>query len=132
MNTKMHTIGILSDTHGLLREEAYFHQPLTDSVVCVKSENGLPVSVSDGDALLPVREVGGVYWLGETGTEAESEKILSALNQIADQGVSIVVPHEENRFLSVRIGKMIFGEKLPPLAAAGEESDEETDTTNAE
>mgnify|MGYP002625100411 CR=1 FL=1 len=101
---------------GVVREEAYFHQPLTDSVVCVASENGEPVSVVDGEKTLSVTAFAGLYWLGEVGNKKLAENALSSLNQIDMQGVSVVIADEASRMLAVRIGAKIFGEILPSVA----------------
>lgn len=113
------------EADGRLREEAYFHQPLTESVVCVKSTDGVPVSVSNGEETLPVTKSDGVYWLGDAGSKKAAEKIRSAVNQTAFQGVSLIVEDEGERMLAVRAGNMIFGEKLPP-AADNNEADSKT------
>ncbi len=97
-----------------LIEDSCFHQPLSNSVVTVTSKNGIPFKVTDGDMVMSVSKGNGnnFYWIGETGTLDDEKKITSSVNQIREQGVSLMVENKNERFLSVRIGKMIFGEKI--------------------
>ncbi len=103
---------------GKLREEAKFHKPLTDSVVTVYSENGIPVFVQTGSEMLSVTkgEKGNFYWISDCGTKKEEENITNEINQVAEQGVSMIVESgknaEKRRFLAVRIEKMIFGMQI--------------------
>lgn len=116
------------DAAGDVREEAQFHQPFTDSVITVGFKNGTPVSVTAGDRELSVKEFDGVYWLGTVGTQEMSECIVTAIKQIESQGVSIIVKSERERMLAVRVGNMIFGERLPPSAV---KDDEKTNAKSA-
>lgn len=95
---------------GKVREEAKFHQPLTDSVVTVSSENGIPVFVQSGNEILSVSKGASAnfYWLSRASSQKNEEKILREINQIGEQGVSLIVESDGNRFLAVRIEKMIF------------------------
>ena len=103
---------------GKVREEAKFHQPLTDSVVTVSSENGIPVFVQSGSENLAVTsgKNENFYWISQSGSQKEEEKIIKEINQIGEQGVSIIVESDENpsqrRFLAVRIEKMIFALRI--------------------
>ena len=113
---------------GVLREAAQFHQPLTDSIVTVNTENHVPVSVSDGVRNFAVTEASGMYWVGEAGSDGAVQEILQAVKQIGAQGVSIIVERKDSensaddeRMLAVRVGNMIFGELLPPSAAQDDE-----------
>ena len=110
---------------GVLREESFFHQPLTDSVVSVAFENGNPVSVRDGNRTLAVVRTNrdGFYWIGERGADENAQKIMQTVNQTAGQGVSIIVENAatKERMLGVRIGAMIFGEMLPESAVSADE-----------
>ena len=99
-----------SMTGGKVLEEARFHQPLTDSIVTVASEDGIPLFVRNGDSVLSVIKGNAkdFYWISALGTEKDEEKIVKEINQIAEQGVSTIVENDEKRFLAVRIEKMIF------------------------
>lgn len=100
-------------------EEASFHQPLSNSLVTVVSENGIPVSVKAGNQILEVKKgnTQNFYWIEDEthryGTSSDEEKIREKINLIADQGVSTIVENENERFLAVRIEKMIFAERMP-------------------
>lgn len=100
---------------GILREEATFHQPFTESEVTVFSENGIPVSVKNGSETLSV--TGGenehFYWISEPGSQFNEESILFAVNQNEHQGVSMVVDSMDERFFAVRIENVVFGMKVP-------------------
>ena len=95
---------------GKVREEAKFHQPLTDSLVTVSSENGSPVFVQKGSEVLTVSngKNKSFYWISQGGSQKDEEKILIEINQIGEQGVSTIVESEGKRFLAVRIEKLIF------------------------
>ncbi|MBR4600113.1 MAG: hypothetical protein IKO39_08700 [Treponema sp.] len=103
---------------GKLREEAKFHQPLTKSVVTVVSENGLPVFVQKGNEILSVSKgkARNFYWISEAGTDSNEENITNEINQVSEQGVSMIVESGEKaskkRFLAVRIEKMIFAMEI--------------------
>lgn len=107
-----------SSIEGKLREEAKFHQPLTDFVVTVFSEDGIPVSVQNGKENLAVTKglSKNFYWISQVCSQADEEKIIKDVNQIGEQGVSIIVESGEDaskkRFLAVRIEKMIFGMEI--------------------
>lgn len=107
-----------SSIDGKLREEAKFHQPLTDSLVTVYSEDGIPVSVQKGNEILSVTKglSKNFYWIAQSSSQADEEKIIENVNQIGEQGVSIIVEGGEKsskkRFLAVRIEKMIFGMEI--------------------
>ncbi|MBR1722926.1 MAG: hypothetical protein IJ727_10665, partial [Treponema sp.] len=107
-----------SDKSKLL-EEAKFHQPLSNSVVTVTSENGIPSFVKEGEKVLSVTrgEEPNFYWISKADGK-ESEKIISEkINQIGEQGVSTIVDVEgigiKRRFLAVRIEKLIFALEIP-------------------
>lgn len=107
-----------SSIEGKLREEAKFHQPLTDFVVTVFSEDGIPISVQNGKENLAVTKglSKNFYWISQVCSQADEEKIIKDVNQIGEQGVSIIVESGEDaskkRFLAVRIEKMIFGMEI--------------------
>lgn len=110
-----------SDKEKLL-EEAKFHQPLTDSIVTVTSENGIPAFVKNGKDVLAVKKgnAENYYWIAIPGSDEDESKIIKAVNEVKEQGVSMIVDSFNKRFLAVRIEKMIFGmeipdEKLPEL-----------------
>ncbi|MBQ8014130.1 MAG: hypothetical protein IJ257_07035 [Treponema sp.] len=86
---------------GKVREEAKFHQPLTDSLITVNSEDGIPVLVKNGEQMLTVSKGSDAhfYWISETGDEKDEENIMQAINQITEQGVSIIVNSEKKDFL---------------------------------
>ena len=111
-----------------------------DYIITVFSENALPVSVecknqSDSDAEVKKLAVkksnqkahANFYWLGENSAQENpkslkiiEEKILDEINQIGEQGVSSIVESEKNRYLAVRVEKLIFAmeisdENLPDL-----------------
>lgn len=98
-----------------LREQAKFHQPLTDSVVTVSSEDGIPVLVQKGKENLSVTKglSKNFYWISQAGSKDDEDNIINEINQINEQGVSTIVESGElaskKRFLAVRIEKMIFG-----------------------
>ena len=102
-----------SDNKKLL-EEAKFHQPLTDSIVTVSSENGIPLFVRNGEQILSVTQ--GIdenfYWISKVGTSSDEKNIIEKINQVGEQGVSMMVEGEKaaekKRFLAVRIEKMVF------------------------
>ena len=100
---------------GKLREEAKFHQPLTHSLVTVSSENGIPVFVQNGQDILSVAKgkSANFYWISDAGSQKDEENISSALNQVSEQGVSMIVESGTNRFLAVRIEQLIFGMNIP-------------------
>lgn len=101
-----------------LREQAKFHQPLTDSVVTVSSEDGIPVLVQNGKETLSVTK--GVsknfYWISHAGSKDDENIIIKEINQINEQGVSTIVESGEiaskKRFMAVRIEKLIFGMEI--------------------
>lgn len=103
---------------GKLREEAKFHQPLTDSVVTVSSENGIPVFVMNGSEILSVTKgsAPNFYWISDAGLEGEEEDIIAEIKKIGEQGVSTIVESSKSsikrRFLAVRIEKLIFGMEI--------------------
>lgn len=99
---------------GILREEALFHQPLSQTIVTIYSENGQPVKVSDGQKDLAVTKAGesNLYWLGEISSPLAAEKVLEIINQKATQGVSLIVSTDEGRFLAVKFANMIFAQKM--------------------
>lgn len=99
-----------------LREEAKFHQPLSDEIVTVYSEDGKPLYVTSGSRRLFVEKglSENFYWIASLGADSDEEIILKNINQVASQGVSIIIQSENDRFLAVRVGSHIFAEKLPP------------------
>lgn len=126
---------------GKLREEAKFHQPFSDSVVTVFSENGSPVSVQSGNEILSVKKGSekNFYWILASDSQKTSrndeKKIIKSVTQEAEPGSAIIVETGENpnkkRFLSVRIEKMIFGmevpdEKLPEIISESQKKEKES------
>ena len=122
-----------SSVKGKVFEEAKFHYPLLnfakfseeknaseriDGIVTVSSINGVPSFVkSENDVLSVIKgETNGFYWIAKNGTKDDEKNILSEINQIPEQGVSIIVesnnPAENKRFLAVRIEKFIFGMEI--------------------
>ena len=107
-----------SKIDGKLREQAKFHQPLTDSVVTVSSEDGIPVLVQKGNENLSVTKglSKNFYWISRVGSKDDEDNIIKKINQINEQGVSTIVESGElaspKRFLAVRIEKMIFGMEI--------------------
>ncbi|MBR0032916.1 MAG: hypothetical protein IJP61_11630 [Treponema sp.] len=109
----------------IVKEEAKFHQPFTNDVVTVTMENGKPVYVlvsgndkggrlTENRLLVEPGKNENFYWVAQVGDEVDEENIIKSVNQITSQGVSIIVTSENDRFLAIRIGQQIFGEKLPP------------------
>ncbi len=102
-----------SDKNKVL-EEARFHQCLTDSLVTVNSENGIPLFVKNGEDLLSVNrgERDNFYWIALSGSKKDEENITKAINQIDEQGVSIIVSsgekNEVRRYLAVKIEGKVF------------------------
>lgn len=111
-------IKLPSKIDGKLREQAKFHQPLTDSVVTVSSEDGIPVLVQKGNENLSVTKglSKNFYWISRGGSKDDEDNIIKKINQINEQGVSTIVESGElaspKRFLAVRIEKMIFGMEI--------------------
>lgn len=111
-------IKLPSKIDGKLREQAKFHQPLTDSVVTVSSEDGIPVLVQKGNENLSVTKglSKNFYWISRVGSKDDEDNIIKKINQINEQGVSTIVESGElaspKRFLAVRIEKMIFGMEI--------------------
>ena len=108
---------------GILYEESLFHHPLTNLEVKVSFENGLPVQVQDGSRVLAVAPSNfpGFYWVGTKGTDENARKILDALSQMADQGVSVIAGNGKERILGIRIGKMCFGEMIAESLVSDDE-----------
>ncbi|MBQ9909675.1 MAG: hypothetical protein IJM48_07735 [Treponema sp.] len=123
-----------SSFDGRLREEAKFHYPMLDTaefseksnssaygnaLVTVLSENSIPVSVQIQNKkttdFLPIEKglSKNFYWISKACTKEDEDKIINEVNQIADQGFSIIVEgadaSSKKRFLAVRIEKLIFG-----------------------
>ncbi|MCR4821714.1 MAG: hypothetical protein K5873_02445 [Treponema sp.] len=100
---------------GKVREETKFHQPLTDSEVSVNLENGIPVFVKNGEKILTVTQgnSSNFYWISDAGSKKDEENITNSINQVAEQGVSIIVNSGKNRYLAVRIEKKIYGMNMP-------------------
>lgn len=100
----------------VLIEDACFHQPFDKSIVTVRSENGVPVFVKNGERTLSVvkGKTSGFYWIERENSEVCENAIVNALGKNVDQGVSMIVVSGNERYLAVKIGKMIFGELLPP------------------
>ena len=126
-----------SSIDGKLREEAKFHYPMLDTaefsekknssaygnaVVTVYSEDSLPVSVeiqnTKSSELLPIAKglSKNFYWISQNGSKDDEDYIIKEINQINEQGVSIIVESgdasSKKRFLAVRIEKMIFGMQI--------------------
>ena len=112
---------------GIVREDSLFHQPFTDAVVTVSFADGNPVGVQDGARSIAVirTERDGFYWLGAEHSSEDAEKIVRAVNQTGAQGVSCIIENVETkaRFLGVRIGTMIFGERLPESLVSEDEEE---------
>lgn len=104
---------------GKLREEARFHQPLTDSIVSVTSEDGVPVFVQNGSDVLSVTRGRSehFYWISDGAGQEDEEEIIRAVDRTSEQGVSMIVEsgsgQNKRRFLAVRIEKCIFGMEIP-------------------
>lgn len=126
-----------SSIDGKLREEAKFHYPMLDTaefsskknssayvnaVVTVYSEDSLPVSVQiqnkKNAEVLPIQKglSKNFYWISQTGSKDDEDNIINEINQINEQGVSIMVESgkdsSKKRFLAVRIEKLIFGMEI--------------------
>ena len=90
-----------------------------NALVTVLSENSIPVSVQIQNKktsdFLPIEKglSKNFYWISKACTKEDEDKIISEVNQIADQGFSIIVEgadaSSKKRFLAVRIEKLIFG-----------------------
>jgi len=100
---------------GKVREETKFHQPLTDSEICVNLEDGIPVFVKNGETILTVSRgtASDFYWISDAGSKKDEENIVNAINQLSEQGVSIIVNSSKKRYLAVRIEKKIYGMNMP-------------------
>lgn len=87
-------------------------------MVTVVSESGLPVFVQNGNEMLSVSKgnAPNFYWISQAGTDSNEENIINKVNQVAEQGVSMIVESGEKsskkRFLAVRIEKMIFAMEI--------------------
>ena len=107
-----------SDKSKLL-EEAKFHQPLSNSIVTVTSENGIPSFVKEGENVLSVTrgDDSNFYWISKADSKESEKIIIEKINQIGEQGVSTIVDIEgigsKRRFLAVRIEKLIFALEIP-------------------
>lgn len=114
--------------------EAKNSSDYVDSIVTVFFENSLPVSVQiqkkDTDTsenlFVEKGKSKNFYWIRSSSHENSvisakiEENIIHEINQTHEQGVSIIVEQsernasdlEKNRFLAVRIEKLIFGMKI--------------------
>lgn len=91
-------------------EEAMFFN-YNSELIRVKSENGVPVSVSTSIETFPIFEddTYRFYWIGEKGTLALTKLSLQALNANGKQGGSVMVTDKVHRVYAVRIGQQNFG-----------------------
>ncbi len=101
----------------ILREASSFIKPIFNTIVTVSFENENPVKVTDDGRVISVTKGfhDGFYWLDEICGKSNEELILKSVNLKSNQGMATIVNSRENsdRFFAIRIGKMIFGEKLP-------------------
>ncbi len=101
----------------ILREESSFIKPILNTLVTISFENGNPVKVTDDGRSISVTKGfnDGFYWLDEVCGKSAEELILKSVNLKSNQGLATIVDSrtDSDRFFAIRIGKMIFGEKLP-------------------
>jgi len=109
-----------------LIEECMFHQPFTNEVVIITSENSVPKNVSIGNKNR-IKVIKGLsskkfYWIVDknntTGTNLEEDEIIYNLES-EKQGVAKIIQISKdkenesyNRFYAVKFGDVIFAEKL--------------------
>lgn len=98
-----------------VEEESSFYIPPDNSLVTVRSKDGVPVSVSENGRKQNVVKAAGfdIYWIGEAGDSGDAEKILKTVNQNTVQGVSFIVENNARRMLAVRAGQYVFARLLP-------------------
>lgn len=105
----------------ILREDSSFIKPIANTVVTISFENGNPVKVTDDGRTISVTKgfSDGFYWLDEVCGKSVEELILKSVNLKSNQGLATIVDSrtDSDRFFAIRIGKMIFGEKLPTSLA---------------
>ncbi len=130
----------MRDENDVLCEDAMFHQPFTNEIVTVSTENGIPVNVSIGSKSR-VRIFSGdsspnFFWIGEKESPVLSkaaEYFIIQEFENEEQGVSKIVQpsktDDERRYFAVKIGSMILAEKIsetfyePPKKTLPESSD---------
>lgn len=100
---------------GSVEEESSFYLPPDNSLVAVRSKDGVPVSVSENGIKSAVVKSADfdVYWIGEAGEKDDAEKVIKNINQNSTQGVSIIVENNSRRMMAIRIGQYIFARILP-------------------
>jgi|WetSurMetagenome_2_1015567.scaffolds.fasta_scaffold50258_2 hypothetical protein len=107
-----------------LFEDYYFYVMPGHQLVTVTNANGKPVKVVSESLKYQVREgtTKNFYWIGESGTPENEEKVILEINQTASQGVSIIADTGTVRIFGIRIGTNVFAQLVPDSeipAAAG-------------
>ena len=103
-------------------EEASFVELPSERVINVRTKDGNPVSVSQGDKTFSVEKdsLYNFFWIGKNTDEYsedfynECAKLsLLALSKNASRGYSVIVENEGTRLLAVKCGSLYFGKILP-------------------
>lgn len=99
-----------------LIEEASFYQPLSNSLVTVRTENSKPKSVMIDKKEVSVKKSPSslIYWIETEGSADDEEKILKTVNQNLPQGVCTIVESSGRRLLAVKMSEYIFAKIIPP------------------
>ncbi|MBR4375107.1 MAG: hypothetical protein IKP49_12205 [Treponema sp.] len=112
----------MKDEDDVVCEDAMFHQPFTNEIVTVSTENGIPVRVSIGNQTR-VKIFSGdssknFFWIGEKESPVlakAAEYFIIKEFEKEGQGVSKIVQpskNEERRYYVVKVGSSIFAELI--------------------
>ena len=112
----------MKDENDVLSEDSMFHQPFTNEVVTVSTENGIPVNVTIGSksrvSIFSGDSSKNFFWIGEKESPVlakAAEYFIMKEFESEEQGVSKIVQpskSDDRRYFVVKIGSMIFAELI--------------------
>ena len=121
----------MKDENDVLSEDSMFHQPFTNEVVTVSTENGIPVNVTIGSksrvSIFSGDSSKNFFWIGEKESPVlakAAEYFIMKEFESEEQGVSKIVQpskSDDRRYFVVKIGSMIFAELISETFAENPE-----------
>ena len=111
---------------GKTVEDDMFYDIPTHNIVAVRSEDGVPVTVtSAGEKLAVTKDIlHDFYWIGEVGATGLAARALKLFANTPTQGASLIIVNGEARVHAVHIGNFYYGKIIPLSSELKDERDE--------
>lgn len=95
-----------------LSETMFYLEPW-HILVKIDKEDGIPVKLSRGSVARNVVKddnITSFFWIGEKGSDEDAKEVLTALNDVNEQGTCIILDMKDYRINAVKIGTHYYAE----------------------